>query len=115
MNLPLQVTYRGMTASDGVDKLIRDRAAKLEQYFDRITSCRVLLEVPHRHQSKGRLFNLRIDIGVPGTEIVVNRTPPSHNENEDVQVAIREGFDIAKRELLEYAGRLREHRRSGVE
>jgi ribosome-associated translation inhibitor RaiA len=44
---------------------------------------------------------VRIDIGVAGGEIVVNR-----DHDEDVYVALRDAFDVAKRQLEEYARKL---------
>ena len=65
-------------------------------------SCRVVVEVPHKHHQQGRRFNVRIDIGVPGSEIVVNR-----DQAEDVFVALRDAFDAAKRQLEDYAHKIR--------
>lgn len=45
---------------------------------------------------------MRIDIGVPGNEIVVNR-----DNYEDVYVALRDAFDASKRQLDDYSRRLR--------
>ncbi|HTN93850.1 MAG TPA: ribosome-associated translation inhibitor RaiA [Gallionella sp.] len=102
MQTPLQITIRDIEHSDALETHIRDKAAKLEEFFERITSCRVMVEMPHRHQHQGKQFKVRIDIGVPGSEIVVNR-----DHAEDVYVALRDGFDSAKRQLEEYARKLR--------
>ena len=102
MQTPLQITIRDIEHSDALETHIRDKAAKLEEFFERITSCRVIVEMPHRHQHQGKQFKVRIDIGVPGSEIVVNR-----DHAEDVYVALRDGFDSAKRQLEEYARKLR--------
>lgn len=48
-----------------------------------------------------QLFNVRIDLTAPGTEIVINRDHP-----EDVYVAIRNAFDHAMRKLQDYARRI---------
>ena len=45
---------------------------------------------------------MRIDIGVPGNEIIVTR-----DQAEDVYVALRNAFDAAKRQLKDYARKLR--------
>ena len=58
----------------------------------------VVVEAPHKHHHQGKQFNVRIDIGVPGNEIVVNR-----DHHEDVYVALRDAFDAAKRQLEDYA------------
>ncbi|OYY80982.1 MAG: RNA polymerase subunit sigma-54 [Hydrogenophilales bacterium 17-64-11] len=101
MQTPLQITFRDMPHSDALDTHIRDKAHKLEQIFADIVSCRVVVEQPARHQQQGKPFNVRIDLGVPGSEIVVDR-----QQNEDVYVALRDAFDAAKRQLEDYARQL---------
>jgi ribosomal subunit interface protein len=101
MKTPLQITFRDIEHSDALEAHIREKAAKLETFFEPIMSCRVVVEMPHQHKHQGKVFNIRIDIGVPGNEIVVNR-----DRHEDVYVALRDGFEAAKRKLKDYAHRL---------
>ncbi|HEY0664889.1 MAG TPA: HPF/RaiA family ribosome-associated protein [Gallionella sp.] len=102
MQIPLQITVRDISQSEAVEARIRQKVEKLEEFTKNIISCRVVLEAPHRHKHQGKQYNLRIDISVPGHEIVVNR-----DHHEDVFVALRDGFDAAKRQLEEYARRTR--------
>lgn len=102
MQIPLQITIRDMEHSDALEAHIRDKAQKLDEFFDHIMSCRVVVETPHKHHHQGKQFNVRIDIGVPGNEIVVNR-----DHHEDVYVALRDAFDAAKRQLEDYARKIR--------
>ena len=102
MQIPLQITIRDIEHSDILEKHIRDMAVKLDEFFEHIISCRVVVEVPHKHHHQGKRFTVRIDIGVPGNEIVVN-----HNHDEDVNVAMRDAFDAAKRQLEDYARKIR--------
>jgi ribosomal subunit interface protein len=102
MQIPLQITIRGIEHSEALETHIRDKVNKLEEFFDHITSCRVVVELPHKHHQQGKQFNVRLDIGVPGSEIVVNR-----DHAEDVYVALRDGFDAAKRQIEEYARKIR--------
>ena len=102
MRIPLQITIRDIEHSEALETHIRDKASKLDEFFDRIMSCRVVVEVPHKHHQQGKQFNVRIDIGVPGSEIVVNR-----DHAEDVYVALRDAFDAAKRQLEEHARKIR--------
>ena len=102
MQLPLQITIHGIDQSEALETHISDKAKKLDEFFDRIMSCRVVVEVPHKHHHQGKQFNVRIDIGVPGSEIVVNR-----DHAEDVYVALRDAFDAAKRQLEDYAHKIR--------
>lgn len=107
MQLPLQITFRNMDASDALDANIRAKAAKLDEYFDNVMSCRVVVEAQHRHHHKGNLYNARIDITLPGHEIVVSRTPQADHAHEDVYVAVRDSFDAAYRRLEDFARKLR--------
>jgi len=102
MKTPLQITFRDIEHSDALETHIREKAEKLETFFEPIMSCRVVVEMPHQHKNQGKFFNVRIDIGVPGSEIVVNR-----DRHEDVYVALRDAFDAATRQLKGYARRLR--------
>lgn len=98
MQVPLQISLHGIEHSDPLYNAIRDKVAKLERYYDRITSCRVVLELEGRHRRKGRQFVVRIDLKVPGGEIVV-----THEHDADVMVALRDAYDAARRRLEDYA------------
>lgn len=100
MKLPLQITSRNVSLSDAAEQAIREKAAKLDQFYDRIMGCRVLVEAPHRHQHQGNQYNVRLDITVPGSEIVIKR-----EENEDLYVAIRDAFDAAQRKVKDFASK----------
>jgi cold shock CspA family protein len=63
----------------------------------------VAVETPHRHHHRGNLFHVRIDITVPGRELVVGRSPAAHHAHEDVYVAIRDAFRAAARQLEDHA------------
>ena len=105
MELPLQVTFRNMESSEAIAAKIRERAAKLDRYHHHIMSCRVMVEAPHRHHQHGQLFHVRVDITVPGGELMVTRDPPQNGAHKDVYVAIRDAFDAADRQLEDYARR----------
>lgn len=98
MQIPIQITVREMEHSPALDEKIRNKVAKLEQYFSPITSCRVVAEAPQKRRHHGRQFTVKLDITVPGREIVVN-----HVQNEGVYVALRDAFEAAKRQLEDYA------------
>jgi ribosomal subunit interface protein len=102
MKLPVQITVRDVDASEAVESRIREKAADLERFHPGIMSCRVVVERGARHKHQGKPFVVKLDIGVPGSEIVVNR-----DEHEDVYVALRDAFDAAKRQLEEHARRQR--------
>jgi ribosomal subunit interface protein len=98
MQIPLQISFHGIRHSDALHNAIRERAEKLERYYDRIVSCRVVLELGARHKRQGKQFSVRIDLKMPGGEIAVTK-----EHDEDVQVALRDAFDAARRQLEDYA------------
>ena len=69
MQLPLQVSLHGIASSDALQNAIREKAEKLERYYDHIVSCRVVLSLEDLHKRHGRQFTARIDLKVPGSEI----------------------------------------------
>jgi ribosomal subunit interface protein len=102
MQIPLQITIRDMEHSEALENHIREKAKKLDEFFNRIMSCRVVVEIPHKHHHQGKQFNVRFDISIPGHEIAVNR-----DNAEDVYVALRDAFDAAKRQLEDHARKMR--------
>lgn len=99
MQVPLEITFRGLPHSDAVEARIREKTAKLEQLCDNIISCKVVVEAEHHHQHQGNLFHVRIDLSVPQKHIVVSRDHHDKQAHEDVYVALRDAFEAAKRQL----------------
>lgn len=107
MQLPLQVTFRHMEHSDALEAKIRERAARLGKIYDRVMRCRVVVEqYSHRHR-QGNLFRVRVDLAVPGGEIVASRAHSDRHEYEDAYVASRDAFDAVERALEDFARRQR--------
>lgn len=116
MQSPLEITFRGIPHSDAVETRIREKAAKLEQYCDKIISCRVAVEAEHHHQHQGNLYKVRIDLSVPNKHIVVSRDHHDKQSHEDLYVTLRDAFDAATRQLEEYVriqrGEVKTHKTS---
>jgi hypothetical protein len=72
-----------------------------------ITSCRVVIEAPHRHHKHGNLYRVRIALSVPQRELVVDRDQGNQPEHADLHVAIRDGFKALRRQLEDYVRDLR--------
>jgi ribosomal subunit interface protein len=107
MQVPLQISFRNMDPSPAVEAIVREKAAKLDRFFERIVSCDVTIEAPHRHHHKGKRYKVRIDVGMPGNDVHVNQEGPKNQAHDDVYVAIRDAFDAAVRQLEDHARKLR--------
>ena len=102
MQIPLQITTYGIDHSDVLETHIRDKAQNLDALINHATSCRIVVKSPHQHIQHGNQYSVRIDIGVQGSEIAVNR-----DHADDVYIALRDAFDAANRKLGYYARRIR--------
>lgn len=102
--LPVQITIRDMPNSPALESHIRKRAEKLNHFYDRISSCRVVIDLPQKHKHQGKLYNVRIDVTVPGRELVV-----THKYDQDIYVAIRNAFDAIVRRLEEHSRKRQGH------
>src|SRR3989304_1160199 len=112
MRLPLQITFRNLPRSEAVERAIRERADRLPPFFWPNNGGPGVVGAPPP-QPRGNLSPLRIDLPLPGREIVVGREPSMHQAYEDVYVAIRDVFDAARRRLEDYerrhSGRVKAH------
>jgi len=107
MQIPLQITFRNLNRSPAIEAKIRERVDKLERFFGEVTSCRVAVELLHKHHAQGNHYHVRVDVTVPGEELVASREPGEHHAYADVYVAIRDAFDTMGRLLEDYARRMR--------
>jgi cold shock CspA family protein len=107
MQLPIQISFREMERSPLIEATIREKAARLDTFASHITSCRVVVEHAGKHHLHGNQYNIRIDITLPGDEIVATREPAEHKEYKEVAIAIRDAFDAAARQLEGYVRRRR--------
>jgi len=102
MKIPLQITSRNLDLTEVFKEQIREKAERLDKFYDQIMRCKVVVEVPHRHSHEGILYKVHIHMTVPGTELVVERELA-----EDLEVAIRDAFDAARRKLEDFARKQR--------
>lgn len=120
MKFPVHITFRNMESSVKIEEWVQAEAEKLETFFDRIMSCRVAVEIPHRHHRKGKQCRVRIDLVLPGKELVIKREPgPSSRSRKtkaelagkvtklephhDLRLAIHDAFKAAGRCVQDYA------------
>ena len=102
MQLPVQIVSRDHHLSKHLEATILEKAHKLDTFYGRITRCRVVVESQTHHHAKDYAFKVRVDLRVPGAELVAD-----HHEHADLKLAIRHAFEAARRRLQDYAHQLR--------
>ncbi len=100
---PIQVSFRGMASSKAIASKIHQRADRLDRFHPDIVSCRVMFEQLHHRHLHGNLFHVRVDVGVPGGELVVGHERHDHRQYADPWVAVRDAFDRMDRQLEDFA------------
>jgi ribosome-associated translation inhibitor RaiA len=107
VTIPVQITFRHMESSAAVETRIRELTDHLGTFSDRIQSCRVVLDSPHRHHHQGKVFAVKVQLHVPGEDVVVDMERPQRDGHDDVYVVLRDAFDAAKRQLQQRMASLR--------
>lgn len=95
MKNELQIVCHNLPQSEAVNHTIRQKLQKLETICDDITSCRVVLDAPHKHKNKGGLFRATIEVSLPEAELLINKA-----DHLDLYTAIRSAFSTTHRQLL---------------
>ncbi len=114
-----ETLFRNMEPSDAIKEKVAERMASLERLTERITHFRVIIEAPHRNHHKGKIYHVKINVGVPGgKDLIVSQEPEANHAHEDVYVAIRDAFDAARRQLREASdvrhGKIKTHAQPGA-
>jgi ribosomal subunit interface protein len=108
MQTPMQLTFRDIDPSPAIADYVRKKASKLDNQHARITSCRVAVEAPHRSHVHGKHYRVRVDVNVPGREIVAGTSQSDEDRHADLYAAIDDAFDEAERVLRDHAQRARD-------
>lgn len=114
MQTPLKLTYRNVESSPEIDALVEERALWLEGYFPRIIGCRVTVDRPHRRHSHGNAYQVRVDVSVPGDELIASRTADEDSGHDSLARAVRDTFHAMRRELEDWARRVRDGKRQEI-
>lgn len=107
MTIPVQITFRHMESSPAVETRVRELTDHLGVFSDRIQTCRVVIDSPHRHHHQGKVFAVKVQLVLPGEDVVVDMERPQRDGHEDVYVVLRDAFDAAKRQLQQRMASLR--------
>ncbi len=96
-----RITVRNIELPAATEADLRERINGLSRYYERITSCAVTIDVPQRRRrSDGHKYRVRVEIVLPGGEIVIN-----HQPCDELRTAVQDAFDAARRRLQAYVER----------
>jgi ribosome-associated translation inhibitor RaiA len=101
--VPLRLAVHNTELAPRARSDIRERVERLARFYDRITTCRVTIEVPqHRRRTDHTLYGVRLALTVPLGSIVIDRQP-----RRALATALDDAFSAARRRLQDHARRIR--------
>ena len=102
MQIPLEITYRGVERTEALDALIRRKVDKLERFCNYLIGARVTVESSQQHQRSGSSYRVGIYLSVPpGHELVVKRGESEGHLHQEPATVVRDAFNAAERQLKE--------------
>ncbi|MFP3920571.1 MAG: HPF/RaiA family ribosome-associated protein [Dichotomicrobium sp.] len=112
MEVPVEIAFRHLESSEAVENRIHEHIEKLKQVFDRLVSCRVTVELVSGHR-KGNKFLVTVEANVPGKPYFVGHSSTDENhQHDDIYLAIRDAFAAVRRQLQDYARKVRDDKRN---
>ena len=100
MQTPPQITFEGSEPSSAARSAITKEIERLETHDDRITGCRVTVIAPSQKHRHGTGFEVHISLTIPPHgNILVNHAPSGDGRNEHAEVAIKDAFASARRQI----------------
>lgn len=113
MQTPLELAFKHVEPTEEIKALVAEKVGHLETFYDGITSCHVYIRAPHSSQRTGNLYQVTIEVRVPGTELVVRHNQDDVARHEHLKVAVRDAFAAMAKELKRWkqkiSGEVKEH------
>jgi ribosome-associated translation inhibitor RaiA len=105
MQIAPEITFEGSESSPAMREVIMNEIGRLETHNQRITGCRVSVIAPSHKHRHGTGFQVHIWLTIPPHEnIVVNHSATYDSRHEYAQVAIKDAFAAARRQVDGLAG-----------
>jgi ribosome-associated translation inhibitor RaiA len=99
MQIPVDVTFRGMDPSPAVEAAIDAWVERLGHAYKRIQRCHVWIDQPHHHRRRGARFHVKLVVQTPGAELAIGH----EHGHPDVYLALGDAFAAARRRLQDHA------------
>jgi cold shock CspA family protein/ribosome-associated translation inhibitor RaiA len=107
MQTPVEIDFQGTSGTPEVHASIEKHVAELEQWYGRVTACRVVLKGPGGHHRTGGLYEVNVRLALPnGREVNVGRTAQADERQAALSFAINDAFKHVRRRLQDHVRRV---------
>ncbi len=93
MTPSLDVVFRDIDSSAALTQTITEKYEKLSRFSDLLGRSRVVLNTPHQHNGKKRIFRASIEMNLKGSPVVIT------HDHESIHIAVRDAFTAAERKI----------------
>jgi len=107
MQIPLELSFQHVVPEDDIKDYVRERVDHLGKLYDGITSCQVYIAAPQNRQTQGHLFDITVEVRVPGKELVVSDRKNDLSQHQHLRIALRDAFALIERDLKIYKQKAR--------
>jgi ribosome-associated translation inhibitor RaiA len=94
MNYPIRIRFSGLESSPALTAAAEAHAHGLAWAESEIIACWVGIQFDPEQQSSGRPYSVRVDVAIPGHELVAQRV-----QHEDVHLALGHAFQDMEQQL----------------
>ncbi|HYP57459.1 MAG TPA: HPF/RaiA family ribosome-associated protein [Beijerinckia sp.] len=103
MDRPLQIAFRNTKPSGFLERFIQERMLRLERFYNHITGCRVVVEIPHQSpEAAKKALAVAVEVEVPGRPKIIGKSEEDrHDTKGDQRPAVNRAFDAVRRQLEE--------------
>lgn len=105
--LILEISFRDIEKTEAIENSIRKMAAKVDQVCSDLISCRVIVEKLQQHHRSGNSCRVRINISLPGNELVAICESSEGDMHDPLPKVLRDAFNATHHKLKEYVRRQR--------
>jgi cold shock CspA family protein len=107
MQTPVQIDFQGLDVNPEIRRVIDARLKQFEDRFGRITAGRIMLKAPGGHHRTGGQYEITVRLALPdGREVNIGRTPLKDERYADLNFAINDAFNRARRQLQDQVRKL---------
>jgi hypothetical protein len=97
----LEIAHHGLHAAPAIEERALRAAAGLQRVAPDLVRSRLTLARSNRRHRQGSVYEVRLDLTIPGREIVVSERPTGPREDETLISAIDGAYAKARRALIE--------------
>lgn len=112
MDVPPEIAFRNVEPTEELKQGILDGIDKLEEVYDRLVACRVMVEdtTPARHS--GNEYKVRLEMSIPNKTVMVEKDHTESEDHVDVHQMLREAFNVGRKRLKKMKDVRRDHGRN---